>query len=64
MNLELKEQRGTLTYLVGVTPHVIDGNFRLSVDRKTVEARKINGRNRWAICSTTQVLDFTEGASR
>jgi hypothetical protein len=56
--LDYTERRGYLTYVIGGEMRALYGNFQLSLDRKTVEARKIRGRNRWQLCSSDNVLTF------
>jgi hypothetical protein len=56
--LDYIERRGTLTYITGFESRTMVGNFQLSLDRRTVEARKIRGRNRWQLCSTWNVVSF------
>jgi hypothetical protein len=63
MMLDLVERKGTLTYTIGFEMHQMHGHFRLSLDGRTVEARKVHGRNRWGICSVSNVHDFEEVAS-
>lgn len=61
MNLDLIERRGRLTYMIdGITPLVMEGNFRLSVDLKYIEARKVRGRNRWLLCRRENAIQFVE----
>lgn len=60
MNIDLIERRGRLTYMVGITTHTMEGNFRLSLDGRVIEARKVRGRNRWQLCSRDQAVSFIE----
>jgi hypothetical protein len=60
MNLDLIERRGRLSYKVGWTIQTLEGNFRLSLDGNTIEARKPRGRNRWRLCKREDVVQFIE----
>lgn len=61
MNLDLIERRGRMTYTNdGITPVVMEGNFRLSVDGRYIEARNIRGRNRWLLCRRENAIQFIE----
>lgn len=60
MNLDLIERRGRLTYQVGHGYVSVEGNFRLSIDRRYIEARSVRGRNRWKLCRLEQVEAFVE----
>jgi hypothetical protein len=54
------ERRGTITYLApdGIEVWTLEGWFMLSLDGRTVVARKIRGRNRWQFCAASAVLDL------
>lgn len=54
------ERRGTITYTTadGINITTFHAWFMLSLDGRTVVARKIGGRNRWQFCSADAVLDF------
>ena len=58
--LDQYERRGRLHYSIGDDVRTIEGNFRLSVDGRTVEARKVRGRNRWQLCAADSVVMFVE----
>ena len=58
--LDCIERRGTLTYRIGTECFIMEGNFQLSFDGKTVEARKTRGRNRYQLCSACNVISFEE----
>jgi hypothetical protein len=60
MNLDLIERRGKLIYAIGIDVRSIEGHFRLSLDGKVIEARKLRGRNRWRLCSRENALQFIE----
>jgi hypothetical protein len=60
VNIDLIERQGRLTYKVGDTERVMEGNFRLSIDGRVIEGRKLRGRNRWQVCSTENAVAFVE----
>lgn len=60
MNLDLIERRGRLIYSVGIQVRSMEGHFRLSLDGKVIEARKVRGRNRWQLCSREAASHFIE----
>ena len=59
-SLSYYEQRGTLTYMVGIEPHTMQGHF--SITGQGVIARKVGGRNRWHLCAGRDVVSFIRRA--
>jgi len=62
MNTQLDyiERKGTLTYMIGLDVETMEGNFQLSLNGRTVEARKIRARNRYQLCGIENVISFNE----
>lgn len=58
--IDAVERRGTITYLVGDEVRTMRGHFVRSLNGRGVAARKIRGRNRWALCSLENVVGFVE----
>jgi hypothetical protein len=65
MNTQLDyiERKGTLTYMIGLDVEIMEGNFQLSLNGRTVEARKNRGRNRYQLCGIDNVISFKETTS-
>jgi hypothetical protein len=59
-SLDYIERKGMLAYKIGDDLRIMQGNFRLSLDGRNVEARRIRGRNRWSLCSIESVHIFNE----
>jgi hypothetical protein len=62
MNTQLDyiERKGTLTYMIGLDVEMMEGNFQLSLNGRTVEARKNRARNRYQLCGIENVISFHE----
>jgi hypothetical protein len=60
--LDHVERRGWLTYTApdGIEVLRVEGWWSLSLDGRSVVARKLGGRNRWQFCSAADVLTFEE----
>jgi hypothetical protein len=57
--LSYGERRGTLDYVVGSEIRSFEGWLRLDAgDGKTVIARRIRGRNTWALTDVAYIVAF------